>query len=171
VLALVFALWHADYYTTPPVARPEHPKHELLRPGMGLGLFLGVLAMLLVTVNLLYLARRSPSVALRFGSLRAWMTSHVATGILALLAATLHAAMSPGNTLGGRAYAALAFLLVTGAIGRYLYSYVPRAANGRELELADVRKQLREVSDEWDRGRLQFAERARRFQARARVRA
>jgi thioredoxin reductase/Pyruvate/2-oxoacid:ferredoxin oxidoreductase delta subunit len=161
LVALLFAVWHADYYTLSDAVRPEHVKHPLLRPGMGFGLLMGVAAMLLVVVNLLYLVRRSPKFTFARGSLRAWMTSHVATGILALLCATLHAAMAPGNTVGGRAYWALAVLLVTGAVGRYLYAYVPRAANGRELELAEVRKRLGRVSDEWDRGRIQFAERAR----------
>ena len=70
------------------------------------------------------------------------MTSHVATGILAFLLATLHAAMAPRHTVGGHACGRSAFLLVTGAIGRYFYAYVPRAANGRELELDEVKTRL-----------------------------
>ena len=35
-----------------------------------------------------------------------------------------------------------AVLLVTGAVGRYLYSWVPRAANGKELALDEVRRAL-----------------------------
>ncbi len=68
------------------------------------------------------------------------MTSHVATGILALLCAMLHGAMAPGDTVDGHAFLALTVLLVTGAIGRYFYAYVPRAANGRELELSEVKQ-------------------------------
>ena len=34
----------------------------------------------------------------------------------------------------------------TGAIGRYFYAYVPRAANGRELELAEVVARIGEVA-------------------------
>ena len=70
------------------------------------------------------------------------MTSHVATGILAFLCATLHAAMNPRDTVGGHAFLALFVLLVTGAIGRYFYAWVPRAANGRELELEEVKLRL-----------------------------
>jgi hypothetical protein len=141
--------------------RPVHPLHHFLRPGLGAGLWFGIAAAALVVVNLLYLARRSPSVRLNFGSLQAWMTSHVATGVLALLCALLHAAMAPRDTVGGRAFWAMAILLVTGAIGRYFYAWVPRAANGRELELAEVKARLAQVSAEWDDGRRRFREEAR----------
>ena len=66
----------------------------------------------------------------------------MATGILAFLAAVVHAGMAPEQTAGGHAFWALGILLVTGAIGRYFYAYVPRAANGRELELAEARAGL-----------------------------
>ena len=158
---LIFATWHADYYLLSPAERAVHPKHMVLRPGMGLGLAFGVGATAMIALNLLYLVRRSPRWRFELGSLRGWMTSHVATGILAFLLAALHGGMSPGSTVGGRSFWALFVLLVTGAIGRYLYAYVPRAANGRELALAEVKARLGRLSEEWDRGQQRFRERAR----------
>jgi hypothetical protein len=90
------------------------------------------------------------------------MTSHVATGILAVLFATLHGAMDPRDTVGGHALLALVLLFVTGAIGRYFYAWLPRAANGRELELAEVKRELDRLAGEWDAGQRGFAERVRR---------
>jgi hypothetical protein len=87
------------------------------------------------------------------------MTSHVATGILALLCAMLHGAMSPRDTVGGHAFLALAILLVTGAIGRYFYAYLPRAANGRELEIEEVKLQLDRMIESWDKSQRAFVER------------
>jgi thioredoxin reductase/Pyruvate/2-oxoacid:ferredoxin oxidoreductase delta subunit len=159
--ALGFALLHLDYYELPRELRPTHDKHGWLRPSRGLGLGLGVAATAMVLINLLYLARRSPRVKLNFGSLRAWMTSHVATGILALLCAVLHGAMAPGETPGGNALWGLFALLITGAIGRYFYAYVPRAANGRELELAEVKARIGRMSAEWDGGQRRFRARVR----------
>ncbi len=164
LIALVWAVWHADYYLLPAESRPAHEKHAWLRPGMGAGLWMGVSAFLLICGNLLYLLRREPLpglAAIRWGSLRGWMTSHVATGVLAFLLATLHAAMSPRDTAGGHAWTALAVLLLTGAIGRYFYAYVPRAANGRELELSEVKSRLSRMSEGWDQGQRQFRDRAR----------
>jgi hypothetical protein len=114
-----------------------------------------------VLFNLAYLARRSGRFEWIRGSLQVWMTSHVATGILALLCAILHSAMDPRHTVGGHALAGLGILVVTGAIGRYFYSYVPRAANGRELELDEVRTRLASIVSEWDRGGGAFTGRVR----------
>ncbi len=160
VITLVWALCNADYYWLAPTQRATHERHHLLRPGQGIGLWLGIVASALVVLNLLYLARRSGR--LRVGSLRVWMTSHVATGILAFLCATLHAAMAPRDSIGGHAWWALAALIFTGAIGRYVYAWVPHAANGREYELAEVKARLSNMSDALDRGTESFLANAQR---------
>ena len=159
---LGWTLWHYDYYGLSHLERPAHPKHLWLRPGRGVGLALGIGSTILIAVNLLYLARRSAHVPLHFGSLRGWMTSHVVTGILALLFACLHAAMAPRSTVGGQGFWALAILLGTGAVGRYFYAWVPRAANGRELELSEVKASVDHMSAEWDQGQRRYRERVRR---------
>ncbi len=159
--ALAFALWHNDYYGLSEALRPAHPKHDLLAPAKGIGLGLGIVACVLVVVNLLYLLRRSPRFPLRLGSLQRWMTSHVATGIGTLLCALLHSSLSPGDTTGGHALLALGVLLVTGSVGRYLYAYVPRAANGRELQLHEVKASMGKLGEEWDQGHREFRKLAR----------
>jgi hypothetical protein len=55
----------------------------------------------------------------------------------------------------------MGFLVITGAVGRYFYSLVPRAANGRELELDEVKSRLADLSGEWDRVSAGFGERVR----------
>jgi cytochrome b561 len=161
LITLAFALWHYDYYGLASTARPTHGKHGWLRPGQGLGLWLGFTSAAMIIANLAYLLRRAPRIRFTWGSLERWMTSHVATGIFALLCAMLHGAMAPSDTSGGHAFWALAILLVTGAIGRYFYAWVPRATNGRELELAEVKSRLGRLSDAWDKGQRRFQERAR----------
>ena len=162
LLALAFALWNRDYYALPAELRAADHAHSLLRPGRGLGLVFGITAVLLVIVNLVYLLRRDARFGFTWGSLRTWMTSHVATGILALLCAVLHAAMAPADTAGGHAFAALTVLLVTGAIGRYFYAWVPRAANGRELEIEEVKLRLAALTEDAARGQGRYVERVRR---------
>jgi len=161
--ALAFALWHLDYYGLPAAERAAHPKHGWLRPALGVGLWLGIATAALIGLNLLYLLRRSPRVRFNLGSLKLWMTSHVATGILAFLTTLLHAGMAPGDSPGGHAFWALAVLVLTGAIGRYFYAYVPHAANGRELALAEMRARVHRLTDRpsGDPDRRDFAEAAR----------
>lgn len=161
LLCLGFAIWNIDYYGQPIAIRPELPKHAWLRPSQGIGLWLGIASSVLILVNLVYLLRRSPDFPLRWGSLQLWMTSHVGTGVLALLTALLHGAMAPGNTPGGHAFWGLLALAATGAVGRYVYAYIPRATNGRELELSEVRARLGRISEAWDQGQRRFQQRAR----------
>jgi thioredoxin reductase len=164
-LALAVLVWtfvFADYYRLDLHRRPAASEHTWLRPSGAVGLAFGIGATLLVLCNLAYLARRARRFNWIPGSLQSWMTSHVVTGVSALLCVLVHSAMAPGNTVGGHALVALAILVVTGAIGRYFYAFVPRAANGSELLLEDVRSNLAAISAEWDRGNRNFGERVRR---------
>ena len=153
---VAWTAWHGDYYGLEEVDRVVDPRHAWLRPSAGVGLGAAVAAIAAVFANLLYLVRRAPRLPLRWGSLRRWMTVHVATGLLALMAASLHAGFDLGNTVGGHALLAMGVVVGTGALGRYFYSFVPRAANGRELELEEIRSEMTRLSAEWDRGNRDF---------------
>ncbi len=159
--SLLFALWHSDYYGLEASLRPAHAKHNQLRPGLGIGLWLGIASAGLIALNLLYLVRRNNYFGFKLGTLKLWMTSHVATGILAFLCATLHGAMAPRHTVGGHAYWGLFALLITGAIGRYVYAYLPRAANGRELKLTEIKGRLDRLMESWGDRQRSFGDRAR----------
>lgn len=161
VTALLWVAWHREYYVLGPAARATHADHAALKPSGSIGLWFGIVAALLTLFNLAYLLRRTGRFAWMRGTLQHWMTSHVVTGILALLLAIVHSAMAPQHTVGGHALAALGILIVTGGIGRYFYSFVPRAANGRELALEEVRTRLTAITGEWDRGSGAFAEHVR----------
>ncbi len=158
---LAWVLFHFDYYSAAAEVRALDDRHGWLRPGRGLGLALGLVATALIGLNLLYLARRAQRWGVTFGSLKSWMTSHIATGVLALLCALVHAGMTSRDSVGGHSLWALAALLVTGAIGRYFYAWVPRAANGRELELDEVRAELARLGDAWGVEQRGFVERVR----------
>lgn len=150
--AAAWALLHRSYYGLAPALRAASPLHDRLRPAGGVGLLLGLAACAMFAWNLAYLLRRSPRWGRWLpGSLRLWMGSHVTTGLLALLCVLVHGGFSVRDTVGGHAFAALAVVIVTGSIGRYFYAWVPRAANGAEVDLDDLRAGLGALSAEWDR--------------------
>ncbi len=162
LLALAWSLYHAGYYALPLSQRPGTVEHALLRPSGTLGLAFGIVATVLIATNLAYLLRRSPRIPLTFGSLQTWMTSHLVTGLMALVLTLIHCGLVPRDTPGGHALVALVVLVVTGAIGRYFYAFVPRAANGRELALEDVRLELASLAAGWERTNRDFGERVRK---------
>ncbi len=151
-----------EYYSLPPVDRIFHALHEKLRPGAGWGLLSGVAATAAIIANLLYLPRRSLKGSWIPGSLKAWMTSHLVTGTLALLLVAVHAGFRPKETAGGYAFLMLLVLAATGVVGRYFYALVPRAANGKEAALEELRGEAAAQSAEWDRHGRGFGEQARR---------
>jgi thioredoxin reductase/NAD-dependent dihydropyrimidine dehydrogenase PreA subunit len=155
---LAFALVNAAYYRLAPEARLQSPAHARLAPTSPLGFALGAGATLLMLANLGYLLRRSRLGQSWPGSLRGWMSAHVVTGILALLAVLLHMGFAPRQSAGGRAFWALVVVVAAGAVGRYLYALVPRAANGRELELDEVQSKITAVAGEWQAERTGFAD-------------
>jgi thioredoxin reductase/Pyruvate/2-oxoacid:ferredoxin oxidoreductase delta subunit len=161
-IAALVAAWgylHRDYYALDAAHRLLHPDHGWLRSARSVGLGLGIGSALAISVNLLYLVRRN--LRIEWGSLRIWMTVHVATGVTALLLALVHGGFQPRVTTGGRALAALGVLVVTGAIGRYLYAFVPRAASGRELALEEVQSRLAALDREWEGDHPEFRDRVR----------
>ncbi|MBI2932722.1 MAG: NAD(P)-binding domain-containing protein [Planctomycetes bacterium] len=156
-------LWYAlfkSYYALPEAQRVAHAMHDLLRASGPIGLAFGILATSVILTNLLYLPRRAFLGSWIPGSLRAWMTCHLATGIVAFLLVLFHAGMMPRGTVGGYAFYTLGVLAITGAIGRYFYTFVPRAANGQETAMEKLRNELAALSAEWDRRGRGFGEQA-----------
>jgi len=149
--AILWASWFRAYYQIDPDARAHSPLHALLRPTAPVGLSTGLIACVLFAANLAYLIRRSTSFGrLLPGSLRNWMSCHVLTGLLSVLFVLVHCGFSMRQTVGGHALAALGVVVLSGSIGRYLYTLVPRAANGTEASLDELRSQLAQLFAQWD---------------------
>lgn len=161
-LLLLWGSFQNDYYGAPPLGQLEHESHGWLRSSSGLGFVAGILAACLITTNLLYLVRRNRLMPLRAGRLSSWMSFHIGTGMLALILAVLHSAFHMGNTLGGHTLIGLALLVATGALGRHFYSFVPRAANGREQALDEALLSLHLDAKAWTEVHRGFGERTRR---------
>ncbi|MEX1023698.1 MAG: NAD(P)-binding domain-containing protein [Planctomycetota bacterium] len=148
LLALGWAAFHRDYYLLEPAARVASPWFERLRSSSPVGLAFGVGSATCIGLNLAYLARRRWPLP---GSLRLWLTLHIATGLVALMLAVLHAEIAPRATVGGFALAALVVLVTTGALGRYLYAFLPRSATGRELGAEESRTRLDAILTDLER--------------------
>ncbi len=151
IMIAAWAIWNRGYYSLDAVLRPVNPDHSLLGPKGTFGLWAALLGSAAVVANLAYLLRRSFHIGHFLpGTLKAWMSMHVFTGIFAFLAIFMHSALSPKDTVGGHAFLAFAIVIVTGSIGRYLYSFLPRRSNGAELGLVEARARLAKLSGEWD---------------------
>ena len=109
--------------------------------GSLLGHSLGIigLALMLMTETLYSLRKR----AMRrpWGTMRAWLRFHIVTGIVGGWVVFLHAA-GTFQGLAGWLTAMTAIVVASGFIGRYIYTAVPRTADGVIVEAQELQAQL-----------------------------
>jgi hypothetical protein len=140
-----------DYYKLGAADRPFSPKHHLLRPSGPVGLFLGFLAVCLFLGIFVYPIRKKWSWLSKQGNNRHWLNIHIVMGLTAPCLIAFH------STLKFRGIAGMSFwfmfsVALSGVIGRYLYTQIPRSLNAAELtrkELAELQTGLaRQLDDQ-----------------------
>ena len=137
---LLVAGW--EYYRLPTLQRPLHHLHDLLRPSGVLGLPCGIAGTLLMVASLVYLVRKQFPRLVKRGTLADWLSFHVFTGIVGPVLVLFHAAFVPYSALGVLALSAVAVVLASGALGRFVLALFPRTLEGRELGMDTVRERL-----------------------------
>jgi len=106
-----------------------------------LGHFLGILGfgLMLMTETLYSLRKRA--VRRPWGTMRSWLQFHIFTGIVGAYLVFLHSAWSFNGLAGGLTFMT-AVVVVSGFIGRYIYTSVPRTADGVVIEAQELQLQL-----------------------------
>jgi hypothetical protein len=114
-----------------------------------LGHMLGVigLAMMILT-EVGYTTRKRATGAAR-GTMRSWLQFHIYTGIVGPYLVLLHTAWH-FNGLAGLLALMMALVVASGFIGRYIYTAVPRTADGAILEAGEISRLLDEARAEAD---------------------
>jgi hypothetical protein len=111
-----------------------------LKPGGAIGLKLGFLGFGIFLVIFLYPLRKRWKWLSRQGLSRHWLDFHVLLGLAAPFVIAFHASFKFGG-FAGIAFWIMLAVSVSGIVGRYLYSQIPRSLNAAELSL----KELQEV--------------------------
>lgn len=111
---------------------------------------LGVLGfiMMLMTETLYTLRKRSRSAV--WGRMADWLNFHIFTGIVGPFLVLLHTSWK-FNGLAGVLMLLTVVVVASGFIGRYIYTAVPRTADGVEIEQAHLEAQIRLANDELQR--------------------
>ena len=136
-VVLVIAGYGYDYYMLGAAQRPFSPKHELLRPSGTIGMKLGMLGVLLFFLIYLYPLRKKWGWLARQGNSRHWLDFHVVLGTTAPLIVAFHSSFKFGN-IAGMAFWSMLAVTISGFVGRYLYSQIPRSLNAAELSLKEL---------------------------------
>lgn len=146
-ITLALAIYGYDYYTLDAASRALSPKHDLLKPSGTIGVRLGLFGVALFLLLYLYAIRKHWKWLARQGNSRHWLDFHVLLGIFAPLIVTFHSSFK-FKGIAGVAYWIMVAVAISGFVGRYLYSQIPRSLGAAEVSLKDLRMQIDRHSQE-----------------------
>ncbi|RRR66091.1 MAG: hypothetical protein EI684_21370 [Candidatus Viridilinea halotolerans] len=110
-------------------------------PGALLGHGLGVVGFLLMLATETLYSLRKRSRGRPRGRLSTWLQWHIVMGIVGSYMVLLHTAWR-FNGLAGVVTLLTAVVVLSGFVGRYVYTAIPRTVDGAELSLAELEMQL-----------------------------
>jgi hypothetical protein len=127
------------------LTREVPPAGELFGHGIGIAGFV----LMLMTETLYSLRKRSRSV--RWGRMSAWLQFHIFTGLVGPYMVLLHSSWK-FNGLAGATTLLTGIIVVSGFVGRYIFTRIPRTMDGLEIEgtlSQEALKQARRLMALW----------------------
>ncbi len=140
-MVLITALYGSVVYLT----RAIPPASELF--GHGIGIFGFIL--MLMTETLYSLRKRSRSV--RWGKMASWLQFHIFTGLVGPYMVLLHTSWK-FNGIAGATTLLTIIIVLSGFVGRYIFTRIPRTLDGLEIEgtlSQEALKQARRLMALW----------------------
>ena len=123
---------------------------------------LGIVGFLLMLMTeTLYSLRKRSRVA-RWGRMSTWLEFHIFTGLVGPFMVFLHTSWK-FNGLAGVVTLMMIIVVVSGFIGRYIYTAVPRTVDGAEVASSTLAHEINRTQTEIDTWLSQQSEGVRRF--------
>lgn len=107
---------------------------------------LGVLGSLLVLMTETLYSLRKRSQSARWGRMSNWLQFHIVTGLVGPFLILLHTSWKY-NGLAGIVTILMVIVVISGFFGRYIYTAIPRTADGAELAEWELEEQIREAEN------------------------
>jgi hypothetical protein len=138
-LALLFMVMITGVYLLVVIFTKEiPPASELFGHSIGIVGFI----LMLMTETLYSLRKRSRSV--RWGRMSTWLQFHIITGLVGPYMVLLHSSWK-FNGLAGVTTLFTVIIVVSGFIGRYIFTMIPRTLDGLEIEGTLSQEALKEA--------------------------
>lgn len=133
-----------SYYMSPVGLRVRSPLHPWLKSSGYVGQTAGLIALAFFIFIWLYPLRKKYRWMSFTGSMQRWLDLHVVAGLsLPLLVAT-HAGWQFRGMIG-LGYVAMLLVCISGVVGKYLYTRIPRSKDGLELTIDQVSKERKQL--------------------------
>jgi hypothetical protein len=101
--------------------------------GAFFGHLLGILGFILMLLTEILYSIRKRSRTARWGSMASWLQFHIFTGLVGPYLVLLHSSWK-FNGLAGATTLLTILIVISGFIGRYIYTQIPRTLEGVEIE-------------------------------------
>jgi hypothetical protein len=140
-MLLITGIYAAVYMATKEIP----PAYELFGHGIGIIGFI----LMLMTETLYSLRKRSRSV--KWGKMSAWLQTHIFMGLVGPFMVLLHSSWK-FNGLAGVSMLLTIIIVISGFIGRYIFTRIPRTLDGLEIEgtlSQEALKQARRLMALW----------------------
>lgn len=137
VVLLVVLVLGWEYYSLPVFERPHSPVHNQFKPSGTWGHGLGIIGSAMILLLFTYSARKRTFLGLRFGRMNRWLDIHIWFGIMGPLFITAHTAMKFHGIVSVSYFSMIAVML-SGFVGRYIYSKIPRDPAGMAMSMTKV---------------------------------
>jgi len=111
------------------------------------GHLIGVLGFILMLMTELLYSLRKRSRTARWGKMSDWLAFHIFTGLVGPFMVLLHSSWK-FQGLAGAVMLMTVVIVVSGFIGRYIYTAVPRTVDGAELQGSMLEQSLAEMDAE-----------------------
>jgi hypothetical protein len=108
------------------------------------GHMLGIIGFILMLMTELLYSLRKRSRSARWGPMGAWLEFHIFTGLVGPFMVLLHTSWK-FNGLAGVTTLFTVIIVISGFIGRYIYTRIPRSLDGMEIQGAVSEAALRQA--------------------------
>ena len=126
-----------SYYMLSAEARVVSPKHAALRPSGTIGNALGVVGAVLLLLMYLYPLRKKWKWLSKKGKTKHWLDYHILMGLVGPVLITFHSSFKLRG-VAGFAYWSMIAVVISGIVGRYLYSRIPRKLDAVEMSVEEA---------------------------------
>jgi hypothetical protein len=113
------------------------------------GLFghgIGILGFILMLMTEILYSWRKRSRSARWGKMSTWLRFHIFTGLVGPYMVLLHTSWK-FNGLAGIVLLLTIIIVFSGIVGRYIFTAIPRTADGAEIEQFELEQQIAFVED------------------------
>jgi hypothetical protein len=145
--ALAATVLGLPYYLAPAAERVRSPFHAALRASGLVGQSFGIAGLLLFLFMWLYPLRKLFGARRALGSVASWMRFHTVVGLSLPALIAVHAGWRFRGLIG-LGYFAMLTVSLSGIVGRYLYTRIPRSRGGLELSRDEIGSKRRSLVTE-----------------------